>query len=108
MTDILLIYVTCESVAQAKKIGRYLLEKRLCACVNIFPHTEPLSLWPPRSGKIEEGKETVLLIKTLESKYKEVETEVLKLHSYEVPCILAIPIAHVSEKYREWLKGELV
>ncbi|MEK7164064.1 MAG: divalent cation tolerance protein CutA [Patescibacteria group bacterium] len=41
MTDMILVYVTCKSVEQAKKFGRHLLKKRLCGCVNIFPNVNP-------------------------------------------------------------------
>ena len=60
MTDLILIYITCESVEQAKKIGKHLLNKRLCTCVNIFPHMQPIFWWPPKEGKLEESKEVVL------------------------------------------------
>lgn len=103
----ILIYITCESVEQAKEIGRHLMNKRLCACVNIFPNMEPMFFWPPKSGKIDESKEVVLVVKTIEDKYKAVEKEVHKLHSYETPCVFAIPVKHVAQKYYKWLKGEL-
>ena len=107
MTDILLIYVTCASVEEAKKIGKKLLEKRLCACVNIIDNANPMFLWPPKSGKIDESQETILLVKTLEKKYSGVEREITKLHSYDTPCIIAIPAVHVAGKYYDWLKEEI-
>ena len=69
MTDMLIVYVTCENIGEAKKIGRHLLEKRLCACVNILGNANPMFLWPPKSGNIDESQEVVLLVKTLEKKY---------------------------------------
>jgi len=107
MTDILLVYITCESVEQAKKIGKHLMDKNLCACVNIFPEMHPMFFWPPKSGVIDETKEVVLIAKTIESKYKDLEKEVIKIHSYDTPCIIAIPTAHVTKKYYDWLVGEL-
>jgi periplasmic divalent cation tolerance protein len=61
MTDMILVYITCESMEQAKTIGKQLMEKRLCACVNIFPEMYPMVFWPPKVNKIEEGKEVVLI-----------------------------------------------
>lgn len=107
MTDILLVYITCESIDQAKVIGRDLLEKRLCACVNIYPHMEPMFFWPPKSGKIDETKEVVLIAKTVESKYQALEDRIHQIHTYDVPCVMAIPLKHVSKKYADWLLGEL-
>ncbi|OGV92177.1 hypothetical protein A3B57_03720 [Microgenomates group bacterium RIFCSPLOWO2_01_FULL_47_10] len=107
MTDLLLCYITCESVEQAKKIGKHLMNLRLCACVNIYPEMYPMFFWPPKAGKIDEGKEVVLIAKTIESKYKALEAEVFKVHTYDTPCIIAIPTAHVSQPYYDWLVGEL-
>jgi len=107
MTDMILVYITCESVAEAKKIGRHLMEKRLCACVNIFPDMQPMFFWPPKSGKIDESKEVVLIVKTLNEKFEEVEKEVVKTHSSDTPCIFSIKVDKVSQKYFDWLKGEL-
>ncbi|HCS79383.1 TPA: divalent-cation tolerance protein CutA [Patescibacteria group bacterium] len=107
MTDMLIVYVTCENIGEAKKIGRHLLEKRLCACVNILGNANPMFLWPPKSGNIDESQEVVLLVKTLEKKYSEVEKEIIKMHSYDTPCIIALPVLHVAQKYYEWLKGEI-
>lgn len=107
MTDMILVYITCESAAQAKKIGMHLLKKRLTACINVIPKTQPAYFWPPKTGKIEEAKESVLLVKTLQSKYESVEKEIRKLHSFETPCILALPIVNMNEDYYKWLKEEI-
>ncbi|OGK16435.1 hypothetical protein A2690_03750 [Candidatus Roizmanbacteria bacterium RIFCSPHIGHO2_01_FULL_39_12b] len=107
MSEMLLIYVTCPSIDEAKKIGRNLMNKRLCACVNIFPDTLPMFFWPPKSGKIDESKEVVLFIKTIESKYQEIEDEIHKIHSDNTPCIFSIPVTHVTPRYLKWLKGEI-
>ena len=107
MTDMLLCYITCDSVEQAKKIAKHLMDKKLCACVNIFPEMQPMFFWPPKSGTIDESKEVVLIAKTIESKYKELESEVAKVHTYDVPCIFAIPVQHVAKSYYDWLIGEM-
>jgi periplasmic divalent cation tolerance protein len=107
MTDMLLVYITCDSVDQAKTIARDLMNKKLCACVNIFPDMQPMFFWPPKSGIIDESKEVVLIAKTIESKYEALEVEVIKVHSYDTPCIFAIPVKHVTKKYYDWLVGEM-
>ncbi|TSC88728.1 MAG: putative CutA1 divalent ion tolerance protein [Microgenomates group bacterium Gr01-1014_5] len=107
MTDILLVYITCDSVEQAKTIGKHLMKNRLCACVNIFPDMQPMFFWPPKTNQIDESKEVVLIAKTTEGKYQELEDEVHKIHTYDVPCVIAIPTQHISKKYYNWLIGEL-
>ncbi len=103
----LLVYITCDSVDQAKSIGKHLMGKKLCACVNIFPEMQPMFFWPPKSGKIDESKEVVIIAKTIESKYQELESEVANIHSYDVPCIFAVQVQHFPKSYYNWLIGEM-
>ncbi|MEO6509328.1 MAG: divalent-cation tolerance protein CutA [Patescibacteria group bacterium] len=107
MKEIILAYITCKSIGEAKSIGKVLLDKKLCACTNIFPEMHPMFFWPPHSKTLDEGKEVVLIAKTSDEKYKELEEEVIKVHSYDVPCILGIPVKYVSERYYQWLIGEI-
>ncbi|KKU81110.1 MAG: CutA1 divalent ion tolerance protein [Candidatus Gottesmanbacteria bacterium GW2011_GWA1_47_8] len=99
--------VTCKDLEEANKIAQHLLKKRLVACVNIIDPVHSHYLWPPKKGRIEEAQEAVLLCHTLESKYKDIEKEVLKIHSYTNPALYAIPVSHVSKKYHDWIVGEL-
>lgn len=103
----ILVYITCESREQGEDIGRQLLKKRLVGCINIIPGMHSLYLWPPGKDYIEETNETILLCKTIEKHYKQIEKEVLKIHSYSNPAIFALPITHMSKKYAGWLTGEL-
>lgn len=103
----ILIYVTCDSVKQARKIGKYLLKRRLCSCINIYPQMIPMLLWPPKSGLIDESKEVVLIIKTLPNKYKQIEEEVLKIQEFDTPCIFSIPVINITSKYFNWIKSEI-
>ncbi len=103
----ILVYITCDTVKQAKEIATHLMGKKLCACVNIFPEMQPMFFWPPKSGKIDESKEVVLIAKTIESKYDLLEKEVIKIHSYDVACIFSIPVTHVAKSYYKWLVGEM-
>ena len=102
-----LIYITCKDRRQAEDIGKALLKKRLVACVNIIDAMHSMYLWPPGKGTIEQADEVILLCKTLESKWQELEREVLNLHSYSSPDIMAIPISRVTQKYADWLLEEL-
>lgn len=103
----IIIYITCESLKQAEKIGRDLLEKRLCGCVNIIPQIISLSFWPPKTGKISKGEETILLVKTKEENFETIEKEVLKIHSWQTPCLFSLKIDHVNKNYYQWLLEEM-
>lgn len=107
MTDILLVYIPCKSVEQAKTIGKHLLSKRLCACINIYPEMNSFYFWPPKSGIFEESHESVLIAKTSKDLYTRLEEEVGKIHTYTCPCIMAIPVENINKAYYDWLKGEL-
>jgi periplasmic divalent cation tolerance protein len=107
MNKMIVIYITCKSVAEAEKIGKRLMEKRLAPCFNIIPGVSSACFWPPSTGEIERANEVVLLIKTVDSKFTEIEKEVEKLHSDDVPCIFALSVAFVSKKYHAWLQKEL-
>ncbi len=72
----------------------------------------PVSIFSPKcnqcfSGVIDESKEVVLIAKTIESKYQDLEAEVVKVHTYNTPCIFSIPVTHVNKKYYDWLVGEM-
>lgn len=108
MTDLIFIYITCKDVSQAQSIGKHLLEKRLVACINVYPTMHSLYFWPPKSGELESGEEATLIVKTLDSKYDALEAEVKKIHSYQNPCILSLPITHVSKEYYDWLVNEII
>jgi periplasmic divalent cation tolerance protein len=104
----ILVYVDCRDTREAEDIGRELLEKKLVACVNIIPSPiKSLYLWPPKSMFIEDAKEILLIAKTLDEKWDEIEKTVMKIHSYDVPGILAIPLTRVSRIYLAWMKKEI-
>ena len=98
-----LIYITCKDKKEAKKISKYLLEKKLIACSNMFP-IESMYWW---KGKIEEANEVVILAKTLEKNYEKIKEEVKKIHSYEVPAILMIK-AEADFEYEKWVIDSVV
>lgn len=102
MQKITLLYVPAATKAEARRIAKHLLKKKLIACANIFP-IESLYLW---KGKIADSKEVVLLAKTLPENLAKVKKEIEQRHSYKIPCILKIPV-EVNAKYFQWLQGEL-
>ena len=91
--------VTCPAGA-ARKISRAILDEHAAACVNIVRYVESLFLW---KGKVEEAKECLLLIKTKKSKLDELERVVRGVHPYEVPEIIALPVARGYGPYLGWI-----
>jgi len=98
-----LVLVTCPTLSEARKISRSLLQKHLVACVNI--HSVPIESIYRWKGKIETAREHLLLIKTTTRRLKSLEREVLRLHSYETPEFLVLPISSGSQAYLHWLSA---
>lgn len=95
----IIVYITNPNKKTAEKIAKYLLSKKLCACANIFK----ISSLYPWKNKIEKSNEYVLILKTIDKYYKEIEKEINKIHPYKMPCILKIKINKVNQKYLNWL-----
>ncbi|MBM3483864.1 MAG: divalent-cation tolerance protein CutA [Alphaproteobacteria bacterium] len=99
----LFVYITCVSLDEAKRIGRALVEVRLCACVNILPGMTSLYWW---QRKIEEGHETVLIAKTRDTLLDALTAKVKSLHSYACPCVVAFPVTAGNDAYVKWIEAE--
>jgi periplasmic divalent cation tolerance protein len=91
--------------AVAEKIARALVDQKLAACVNILAPCSSVYRW---QGNVETAAEVPLLIKTRADIYAEVETAIKSLHPYELPEIVAVPVAHGSSEYLEWINAATV
>jgi periplasmic divalent cation tolerance protein len=96
-----IVLVTCASIAEARRIAQHVVERKLAACANIVPRVESIYRW---KGKVERAKETLLMIKTTAARLRKLESEVKRLHSYDVPEFVAVPIVAGSQRYLEWLR----
>lgn len=101
MADKLVVLVTCANSAEARRIARRLVEARLAACVNIV--TAPVESVYRWKGKVELAREHLLVIKTSRWRLPALQRAVMRLHSYDVPEIIALPIAAGSSAYLKWL-----
>ena len=97
----IIVFLTAGSVDEANRLADMLVDKRLAACVQIMREMNSVFRW---QGKVETQPEVLLIAKTLSSKFAEIEREVVKLHSYETPEIVAIPLSAGSGPYLEWLR----
>ena len=102
-SDALLGLTTCGSEEEAAGIARALLDSRLAACVNLLPRVRSLYRW---EGKVEDAAETLLLIKTRAALLDALTAEVRRLHSYELPEIIALPVAAGLPPYLAWIVAE--
>jgi periplasmic divalent cation tolerance protein len=105
MTDKILVLVTCGSRKEARKIARALVGQRLAACISEIG--VPVASTYRWKGRVESAKEFLLLIKTSKRRFVAVRDAVRKLHSYEVPEIIALPIAGGSRAYLDWIAASV-
>ena len=100
----LLVFCTVSNLQESKKISKILIEKRLAACCNIIGGFKSIYRW---QENIEETDEHLLLIKTAEKHYDQLEKEIKMIHSYSVPEVIAVPIEKGSAAYLDWMKESL-
>jgi periplasmic divalent cation tolerance protein len=104
MSDKIVVLSTCGSPQEAQRLAHALVEKRLAACVNIVSGVRSIYRW---KDAIEDEEEVLLVIKTSRPLFEELRNEILRLHSYEVPEVIALEVVDGSEGYLAWLDREL-
>jgi periplasmic divalent cation tolerance protein len=104
MTDKIVILSACDSEEQAVRLARHLVELRLAACVNIVPGARSVYRW---KGAVEDASEWLLVIKSRRDLFSSIRSELAKLHSYEVPELLALPVVEGADGYLAWMDREL-
>ena len=100
MSEALVVLTNCPDDEVADRIARTLVEGGLAACVNRLAPASSIYRW---RGAVERATETPLLIKTTRERYTEVEQAIRALHPYEVPEIVALPIAAGFAPYLRWI-----
>jgi periplasmic divalent cation tolerance protein len=102
--ELLVVLSTFPSAEAAGEAAHVLVGEGLCACVNILPHMRSIYQW---QGEVANNAESLCLIKTTRGRYAELEARIRELHTYDVPEVIALPAAAVSDGYLAWVIGEV-
>lgn len=103
MTDARFVYITAASEDEAAAIADHLIDQRLAACVGILPGLQTRYRW---EGKVCHGQEVALFAKTTEKLVTALTEAVKKLHSYDCPCIVSLPIEGGFSPYLKWIEDQ--
>lgn len=98
------IYMTAGSRDEARKIGKELVAAGLAACVNILDNMNSFYKW---QGEIQDDTEVVIIAKTTEDRVPALIEKVKALHSYDCPCIVAIPVSAGNQAFLDWVAAEV-
>ena len=101
MTDKIVVLVTVGNSQEAAQLARSLVEKRLVACANMVPGILSWYWW---ENNVTEDQEVLLIMKSSREKFAELEKEILRLHSYAVPEVIALQIVEGSKNYLDWIE----
>ncbi|HEY3440523.1 MAG TPA: divalent-cation tolerance protein CutA [Paludibaculum sp.] len=104
MTDKIVVFSTCGTAEEAERLARHLLEQRVAACVQITAAVRSFYHW---QGKLESEEEFRLTIKSRRDLFGALCAEIRRVHSYEVPEIVALAVVEGGASYLEWMDKEL-
>ncbi len=97
------LYVTCADHGEAEAIARHMVAQHLVACANILGTITSVYRW---QGAVETGEEVALLLKTRADLADQAAAEIRRLHSYDLPCIVAWPVVGGDADYLAWVAAE--
>ncbi len=100
-----IINCTVQNKKSAVEIAKQLVKKKLIACCNIIPSVTSVYMW---KGKLQEDNEVLMIMKTETTLFEQIETEIKKLHSYDIPEIICIPVNNGSRKYLDWVDEQII
>jgi periplasmic divalent cation tolerance protein len=104
MTDKIVVLSTCANEEEAGKLGRALVEERLAACVSVVSGVRSFYHW---KGVVESSAECLLVIKSSRELFAPLRAAIDRLHSYDVPEVLALPIVDGAPSYLDWMDASL-
>ena len=95
------VFCNCPNVEVANLLGELLVKNRLAACANIIPSVYSIFYW---KGKLEKINEAMLIIKTTQVCYEDLEVMIRENHPYEVPEIISVPIEEGQKDYLNFIQ----
>ncbi|HEY6988287.1 MAG TPA: divalent-cation tolerance protein CutA [Bryobacteraceae bacterium] len=101
MPDFVAVFCTCRDQQEALHLANAVVEQRLAACVNVLPPVQSVYRW---KEEVQIETEYLLLIKTTAARFAPLRDAITKLHSYETPEVLAVPVADGSDRYLAWIR----
>jgi len=101
--DAIFVYITAGSPEEAHRIGSTLVEERLAACANLLGGMTSIYRW---QGAVEQADETVVIAKTKATLFDRLAQRVRELHSYDCPCIVALPVTAAYLPYLDWIADQ--
>ena len=102
-TTVMMVIATTRERVQAEEIGITLVKERLAACANVLDHVRSYYWW---QGEMQQDSEVLLILKTTAEQVERLIARLKALHTYDVPCIEAIPIAAGYAPYLDWVRSE--
>ena len=103
MEPVLLVLTNMPDADSASSLARALVESRLAACVNLMPAVQSVYRW---QGEIEQAAEITLFIKTTQRHYPQLQQAIVSAHPYDVPEVIALPVAAGHAPYLHWVATE--
>lgn len=97
---VMLVYATAADAAEARRIARTVVEERLAACANIIERIHSIYWW---EDAVQEAGEAVLILKTTEDRLATLIERIKALHSYDCPCIEAMPVEQGYPAFLDWV-----
>ncbi len=101
---VMFVYATARERVQAEQIGIALVKERLAACANVLDHVRSFYWW---QGEIQQDTEALLILKTTAARVEPLIARLKALHSYDCPCIEALPVAAGYAPYLDWVRSEV-
>ncbi len=99
------VYITAGSLDEARDVGRVLVQERLAACVNMVQGVRSLFWW---EDQVQEGEEVAMICKTRADLLDKLVERVRDVHSYDCPCVVALPITGGNPPFIEWIGRETI
>lgn len=99
-----MVYITTRDMKEAVTIANALVNERLAACANIIDNMHSIYHW---NGKLQTDKEAILIAKTVAKRIPELINRVKRLHSYECPCIVCLPVTDGIPEFLTWVTEQV-